>query len=620
MRDIMKTPTQLRPLPTRWFSVVVLSGFLAACGGSQRGSAEDKSSANAAGISVSDVASSQQGAATSAALVRGAALSSVELATAEEKAVAADAATSSASATSAIPLEELPAGRIAAKSAYTSGAVARKALAVRIPVYRFYNGSTGAHFFTTNTTERDTVVNTLSPPFSLEGPAFSVASDFSPGLSPVHRFFNTQTGVHFYTISESERANVVATLPHFNYEGVAYHASQVAGAGLIPFYRFFVPSKGFHFYTANEAEKDNIVSNLAATYSFEGVGYHVPDSTWRGEKLPHTGVTSSQCYFTGGAQSRTSCANANALALNPQQDGHRANLNPLTYSAVGSNPFDDCVKDEVTGLIWEGKTTSGLRAATLTYTHLGNNAATDTSGYIAAINAAHLCGFSDWRLPTVNELHGILDLGRSPALEINLSAFPNTQVGKYWSSDLNDNGTTARALRIVGVNTSGSGATSDDVRNSPFFVRLVRGGTAFNGTRFSAGSAAYPGDAPGNLVNDALTGLQWRRCVEGMNWTGSACAGTPLLLGHANGLARARDQSGWRMPNVKELGSLSNHSASAGARIDSAAFPQAPAALTWATTPEGAAKAAWGVDFILGHVGSSGLSAPNTVRLVRINP
>ncbi|OOG82881.1 hypothetical protein B0E41_13940 [Hydrogenophaga sp. A37] len=173
------------------------------------------------------------------------------------------------------PLERLLPGRIAAKAAYVSGAIARKADAVRIPAYRFYNARTGAHFFTTSTAERDHIVNTLSPPFNLEGAAFSVASDFSPGLSPVHRFYNTRTGVHFYTISESERANVVATLPHFNYEGVAYHASQVSGAGLLPFYRFYVPSGGFHFYTASEAEKDNIIANLSATYRYEGIGYYV---------------------------------------------------------------------------------------------------------------------------------------------------------------------------------------------------------------------------------------------------------------------------------------------------------------------------------------------------------
>ena len=38
----------------------------------------------------------------------------------------------------------------------------------------------------------------------------------------VHRFFNTLTGVHFYTISDAEKARVAQSLPHFNYEGPAF--------------------------------------------------------------------------------------------------------------------------------------------------------------------------------------------------------------------------------------------------------------------------------------------------------------------------------------------------------------------------------------------------------------
>ena len=48
----------------------------------------------------------------------------------------------------------LPPGTIAPKSAYLSGEIARKAAAVRIPAYRFYNSRTGSHFFTTSETER----------------------------------------------------------------------------------------------------------------------------------------------------------------------------------------------------------------------------------------------------------------------------------------------------------------------------------------------------------------------------------------------------------------------------------------------------------------------------------
>jgi hypothetical protein len=51
-------------------------------------------------------------------------------------------------------LDQLAPGAIAPKSAYASGQVARKAAAMRIPAYRFYNTRTGAHFYTTSEEER----------------------------------------------------------------------------------------------------------------------------------------------------------------------------------------------------------------------------------------------------------------------------------------------------------------------------------------------------------------------------------------------------------------------------------------------------------------------------------
>ncbi|MFQ3573077.1 MAG: trypsin-like peptidase domain-containing protein [Thermodesulfovibrionales bacterium] len=42
--------------------------------------------------------------------------------------------------------------------------------------------------------------------------------------SPVYRFFNTSTGTHFYTISTAERDHVRNTYPQFRYEGEAFYA------------------------------------------------------------------------------------------------------------------------------------------------------------------------------------------------------------------------------------------------------------------------------------------------------------------------------------------------------------------------------------------------------------
>jgi hypothetical protein len=162
-------------------------------------------------------------------------------------------------------------------AAFRSGQVAQKAAqksATLLPVFRFFNTQTGTHFYTTSTSERDQVIANL-PQYSFEGEAFQAASGASPGLKPVYRFFNTQNGVHFYTISESERDFIQANLPQYNLEGVAYHASQVGGAGLSPLYRFFLPRAGTHFYTASEAERQQVQDTLSSTYTFEGVGYYV---------------------------------------------------------------------------------------------------------------------------------------------------------------------------------------------------------------------------------------------------------------------------------------------------------------------------------------------------------
>ena len=84
------------------------------------------------------------------------------------------------------------------------------------------------------------------------------------GVFNIYRFFNTQTGTHFYTSSEAEKDNVMATLPHFKFEGNVFDSNAVSGNGtdVTPVYRFLNTETGAHFYTSNEAEKANIQNTL----------------------------------------------------------------------------------------------------------------------------------------------------------------------------------------------------------------------------------------------------------------------------------------------------------------------------------------------------------------------
>jgi hypothetical protein len=125
--------------------------------------------------------------------------------------------------------------------------------------------------------------------------------------------------------------------------------------------------------------------------------------------------------------------------------------------------------------------------------------------------------------------------------------------------------------------------------------------------------------ADGSEVNDAKTGLVWRRCIAGKSWSGTTCTGAASAFTHESALAHAQSTPGWRLPNVKELGSLVDRSRS-GPSIDTTAFPMTSSDYFWTSTPYfGRAFQAWGVSFDNG-IGAIDRSYLYQVRLVRVQP
>jgi hypothetical protein len=124
-------------------------------------------------------------------------------------------------------------------------------------------------------------------------------------------------------------------------------------------------------------------------------------------------------------------------------------------AALGTGATDwACTRDNVTGLTWEIKTTSGLRNQTYTYTWYKSDSSSnggspgtasnstsftcsptgrcDTEKFTSDVNGQLLCGASNWRLPTRSELGSIVDFGRtSPATDTDY--FPNTPASAFWS-------------------------------------------------------------------------------------------------------------------------------------------------------------------------------------------
>lgn len=164
----------------------------------------------------------------------------------------------------------------------------------------------------------------------------------------------------------------------------------------------------------------------------------------------------------------------------------------LTGTPAVPSATPRCIKDNVTNLIWEVKTTSGLQNTTNTYTWYNSNSATnggnagvanggscsggsgcDTEKYVADINALNLCGFgtTGWRLPTRRELLGIvLNDGSNPS--IDASYFPGTQISWYWTSDTYAPGPSYAWI----VNFFYGGYTYANYKTYSDYVRLVRSG------------------------------------------------------------------------------------------------------------------------------------------------
>lgn len=103
--------------------------------------------------------------------------------------------------------------------------------------------------------------------------------------------------------------------------------------------------------------------------------------------------------------------------------------------------------------------------------------------------------------------------------------------------------------------------------------------------------ARYTVSADGHEVTDTTTGLIWRRCAEGMRFSGATCTGEALLqTSLVRALDHAKRQGGaWRLPSYDELKALARLHPAPGASagimgIDAAAFPATPQRNFWSST------------------------------------
>ncbi len=217
-----------------------------------------------------------------------------------------------------------------------------------------------------------------------------------------------------------------------------------------------------------------------------------------------TNGTSQQNAWPGQDAHKGADALASAGVLNKAGRG-QAGFDFTKLNVNGDEQDDDvtqfsCVRDNVTGLVWEIKTTDGgLRDQDHLYSWYStdnnggaegslNGAATqcsltdcNTEDYIDAINSAGLCGFYDWRLPTHGELLSLVHFGKGSSPRIDTQYFPYTGDGTasalwYWTSLPSADGVSNDAAQNVWAIDFISGVDNFLNKSSAASIRLVRAG------------------------------------------------------------------------------------------------------------------------------------------------
>jgi len=284
--------------------------------------------------------------------------------------------------------------------------------------------------------------------------------------------------------------------------------------------------------------------------------------------------------------------------------------NPQSYTSLAGGIM---VQDNVTGLVWENKTDDGsIHDKDNTY-----NWQDAQDVFIAALNNDNFGGYSDWRLPTINELSFIRNLDTYDP-SINTDYFPNTMVSSdYWSS------TTYAGDPSYAWLVDFYDGDVLHYGKSYNYVRAVRSGQCGPFDNFI--------DNGDGTVTNTDTGLMWEvKTDDGGNRDKDNTYTWEEALSYCDTLTLA-SHNDWRLPNANELQSIVDYS-TYDPSINTTFFPDTvsptyipiPSSPYWSSTTNadypgyaGDPSYAWLVDFYAGDVYGGRKSYYSYVRAVR---
>ena len=155
-------------------------------------------------------------------------------------------------------------------------------------IYRFYNVRSRSFFYTADFQEAGVIFANSAVdrdpairwPYVYQGVTFASAHTYDGAIN-LHRFYNSETGHHFFTASEEERANVQSQIDAgrwpYVYEGIAYKVypddpTPGVQENEIPVHRYYSPTLNRHVYTGSEREA--LLFLTSDDWTYEGIAFY----------------------------------------------------------------------------------------------------------------------------------------------------------------------------------------------------------------------------------------------------------------------------------------------------------------------------------------------------------
>ncbi len=263
----------------------------------------------------------------------------------------------------------------------------------------------------------------------------------------------------------------------------------------------------------------------------------------------------------------------------------------------------------------------------------------------AISKTSSFAGYSDWRMPRIDELSTIVEFNAPSA--INNIIFPNlpSSVGNsnnggmgyfiynsiFWSSTeiaATSMYTSSSAYTInfqtglIGQDATVNTSEPASFTNYNRSLRFVRGGRSLNTNGKFTPTDNFIDNNDGT-VRHKTTNLTWQRCSIGQTWDGNTCVGTATKMSYTSAASSKSTFAGymdWRLPNVSELLTIVEYSKPSGsAAINDEIFPN--------TTPDFFSSSipsrrdnnwSWVVGFYSGGVSALDNYSNDTNRPVRL--